>query len=222
MVIAIRKIFWPLLTVLIFVGVMAIWFKVGSKEKNLANDLAAMSHEISWLSYDIDGFDVTLHGFAPNKATRDNVVKEVQSFKNIGNVVSDIILLSDQTNNYLMFIVDEDGITVRGTIPVGVGRFRLINLISNERPGVMVYDELETGVMMPETFDKAFNYFLTILPEMETGVIEVKNGQVTTDYATLDKLKENSKLPEGMVLDTTCVWQRPQGGYWQNSCAEKK
>lgn len=217
---SIRKIFWPLATVLVFVGVMIIWFGVGDKEKHLSNDLAAISQETDWLSYDIDGFNVTLHGFAPDAAARDEVVEKVENLRNIGNVVSDISLLSEQKDNYLMFIVDEDGITVRGTIPVGVGRFNVINLISNEKPGVMVYDELETGVVIPENFERAFNFFLTVLPEMKTGVISVKNGQVTADYATLDRLTENAKLPTGMMLDSTCFWERPEGGYWQNSCDE--
>lgn len=216
----IRKFFWPLLTVVIFIGAMFLWFGVGGEEKHLSGDLIAISQETSWLSYDMDGFDVTLHGIAPDAQTRDSVIEKVKSLSNIGNVQSDITLLSEQKNNDLMFIVDEDGITVRGTMPIDMTRFKLINLISSKKPGMMVYDELDAGAILPEKFERAFSYFLTILPEMKSGVIAITNDQVTVDRATLNRLQKNAKLPEGMVLNSSCIWEKPDGGYWQNTCSE--
>ncbi|MBI0140296.1 hypothetical protein H3U94_05310, partial [Bartonella sp. W8125] len=153
----IRKFFWPSLTVIVFIIVMGLWFGIGGQERRLSNELQELGAQTKWLSYDVDGFDVTLHGYAPDKDARDSILAKVKAFRNIGNVDSDIILLSDQTNNYLMFIVDDDGITVRGTIPVGMARFTLINLISARKPGLMVYDELDTGAIMPEKFKQAFS-----------------------------------------------------------------
>ena len=220
----IRKFFWPSLTVIVFIIVMGLWFGIGGQERRLSNELQELGAQTKWLSYDIDGFDVTLHGYAPDKGARDSVLAKVKAFRNIGNVDSDIILLSDQTNNYLMFIVDDDGITVRGTIPVGMARFTLINLISARKPGLMVYDELDTGAIMPEKFKQAFSFFLNVLPLMKNGVIAVKDDQLTFDRVTLYKLKnsrnrdESIAIPTDFTIDETCVWDKPNGGYWQNPC----
>ena len=198
----IRKFFWPFITIAVFLVVMAVWFGVGGQEKQLSEELGQLSSETNWLSYDIDGFDVTLHGYAP-----------------------DIILLSDQTNNYLMLVVDEDSITIRGTIPIGLARFGLINEISAKKPGMMVYDELDTGAIMPEKFKQAFAFFLNVLPIMKSGVIAVKGDQLTFDRITLYKLKnpkntdENIAIPINFTIDETCIWDKPNGGYWQNPCA---
>lgn len=221
----IRKFFWPVCTVVIFLAVMALWFGVGGQERHLSNELSQLGSETNWLSYDIDGFNVTLHGYAPDVSARDSVLAKVKTFKNIGKVDSDIILLSEQKDNYLMFIVDEDGITVRGTIPVGMARFKLISLISAQRPGIMVYDELDSGGVMPEKFRQNFSFFLEVLPIMKTGVIAVKGDKITVDHITLyrlrddDKTKKTIKIPDGLKLDDNCVWDKPEGGYWQNPCS---
>ena len=220
----IRKFFWPSLTVIVFIIVMGLWFGIGGQERRLSNELQELGAQTKWLSYDVDGFDVTLHGYAPDKDARDSILAKVKAFRNIGNVDSDIILLSDQTNNYLMFIVDDDGITVRGTIPVGMARFTLINLISAQKPGLMVYDELDAGAIMPEKFKQAFSFFLNVLPLMKNGVIAVKDDQLTFDRVTLYKLKnsrnrdERIAIPTDFTIDETCVWDKPNGGYWQNPC----
>ncbi len=222
----IRKFFWPFITIAVFVVVMAVWFGVGRQEKHLSEELGQLRSETNWLSYDIDGFDVTLHGYAPDSGERDKVLAEVKALKNIGTVESDIILLSDQTNNYLMLVVDRDSITIRGTIPIGLARFGLINQISAKKPGIMVYDELDAGAIMPKKFNQAFHFFLDILPDMTTGVIAIKGDKVTLDRATLYKIKERQtssksiKIPENYQLDDTCIWDKPEGGYWQNSCSE--
>ena len=198
----IRKFFWPFITIAVFLVVMAVWFGIGGQEKHLSEELGQLSSKTNWLSYDIDGFDVTLHGYAP-----------------------DIILLSDQTNNYLMLVVDEDSITIRGTIPIGLARFGLINEISAKKPGMMVYDELDTGAIMPEKFKQAFAFFLNVLPIMKSGVIAVKGDQLTFDRITLYKLKnpkntdENVAIPINFTIDEACIWDKPNGGYWQNPCA---
>ncbi|CAM1627373.1 unnamed protein product [Bartonella apihabitans] len=222
----IRKFFWPFITIAVFVVVMAVWFGVGGQEKHLSEELGQLRSETNWLSYDIDGFDVTLHGYAPDSGERDKVLAKVKALKNIGTVESDIILLSDQTNNYLMLVVDQDSITIRGTIPIGLARFGLINQISAIKPGMMVYDELDVGAIMPEKFKQAFSFFLDILPDMTTGVIALKGDKLTLDRATLYKIKDrqtsdkNIKIPENYQLDDRCIWDKPEGGYWQNSCSE--
>ena len=221
----IRKFFWPFITIAVFLVVMAVWFGVGRQEKHLSEELGQLSSETNWLSYDIDGFDVTLHGYAPDSGERDRALAKVKALKNVGPVQSDIILLSDQTNNYLMLVVDEDSITIRGTIPIGLARFGLINEISAKKPGMMVYDELDTGAIMPEKFKQAFAFFLNVLPIMKSGVIAVKGDQLTFDRITLYKLKnpkntdENIVIPTDFTIDETCIWDKPNGGYWQNPCA---
>lgn len=223
----IRKFFWPVFTVLMFLAVMALWFGVGVQEKRLSYELSELSSETNWLSYDVDGFNVTLHGYAPDVSARDNVLAKVKAFKNIGKVESDIILLSEQKDNYLMFIVEEDSITVRGTVPVGMVRFKLINQISAERPGIMVYDELDAGGVMPEKFKQDFSFFLQVLPNMKTGIIAVKNDTITADRITLYKLKDDQntkktiKIPSVLKIDDNCVWDKPKGGYWQNPCSQQ-
>ena len=222
----IRKFFWPFITIAVFVVVMAVWFGIGGQEKHLSEELGQLCSETNWLSYDIDGFDVTLHGYAPDSGERDKVLAKVKALKNIGTVESDIILLSDQTNNYLMLVVDQDSITIRGTIPIGLARFGLINQISAIKPGMMVYDELDVGAIMPEKFKQAFSFFLDILPDMTTGVIALKGDKLTLDRATLYKIKDRQtsdksiKIPENYQLDDACIWDKPEGGYWQNSCSE--
>ena len=222
----IRKFFWPFITIAVFVVVMAVWFGVGGQEKHLSEELGQLRSETNWLSYDIDGFDVTLHGYAPDSGERDRALAKVKALKNVGTVQSDIILLSDQTNNYLMLVVDQDSITIRGTIPIGLARFGLINQISAIKPGMMVYDELDVGAIMPEKFKQAFSFFLDILPDMTTGVIALKGDKLTLDRATLYKIKDrqtsdkNIKIPESYQLDDRCIWDKPEGGYWQNSCSE--
>lgn len=223
----IRRFFWPVFTVVFFVAVMALWFGVGAQERHLSNELSELGSETNWLSYDVDGFNVTLHGYAPDVGTRDNVIAKVKALKNIGKVDSDIILLSEQKDNYLMFIVEEDNITVRGTIPVGMARFKLIGQISAERPGIMVYDELDAGGVMPEKFRQNFSFFLQVLPNMKTGIIAVKDNTITADRITLYKLKDDAKnkktikIPDGLELDDNCVWDKPEGGYWQNPCSQQ-
>lgn len=223
----IRKFFWPVFTVVIFLAVMALWFGVGAQERHLTNELSELSSETNWLSYDVEGFNVTLHGYAPDVGARDNVLAKVKALKNIGKVDSDIILLSEQKDSFLMFIVDDDGITVRGTMPVGMERFKLISLISAERPGVMVYDELDAGGTTPEKFRQNFSFFLQALPIIKTGIIAVKDNTITADRITLHKLKGDDnpnktiKIPDGFEIDDNCVWDKPEGGYWQNPCSQQ-
>ena len=222
----IRKFFWPFITIAAFVVVMAVWFGIGGQERHLSEELGQLRSETNWLSYDIDGFDVTLHGYAPDSGERDKVLAKVKALKNVGTVESDIILLSDQTNNYLMLVVDQDSVTIRGTIPIGLARFALINQISAIKPGMMVYDELDVGAIMPEKFKQAFSFFLNILPDMTMGVIALKGDKLTLDRATLYKIKDRQtsdksiKIPENYQLDDACIWDKPEGGYWQNSCSE--
>ncbi|WP_295968348.1 hypothetical protein [uncultured Bartonella sp.] len=222
----IRKFFWPSLTVIVFIIVMGLWFGIGGQERHLSNELKELGAETNWFSFDVDGFNVTVHGYAPDKAARDNMVAKVKALKHVQNVESDIVILSEQKNDYLMFIVDEDGITVRGTIPVGLARFKLTNLISAQRPGMMVYDEMDTGAVMPEKFQRAFTFFLKVLPIMNTGVIAVKGDKLTVDRVTLYKLKnaqdkdKSLQLPENYQIDEACIWDKTNGGYWENSCAE--
>lgn len=222
----IRKFFWPSLTVIVFIIVMGLWFGIGGQERHLSNELKELGAETNWFSFDVDGFNVTVQGYAPDKAARDNMVAKVKALKHVQNVESDIVILSEQKNDYLMFIVDEDGITVRGTIPVGLARFKLTNLISAQKPGMMVYDEMDTGAVMPEKFQRAFTFFLKVLPIMNTGVIAVKGDKLTVDRVTLYKLKnaqdkdKSLQLPENYQIDEACIWDKPNGGYWENSCAE--
>ena len=73
-----------------------------------------------------------------------------------------------------------------------------------------------------------FAFFLDILPDMTTGVIALKGDKLTLDRATLYKIKDrqtsdkNIKIPENYQLDDRCIWDKPEGGYWQNSCSEWK
>ena len=213
-----RKIFWPLITLVFFLSVMTVWFAVGGQERKLNSELSEYIMQNNWLSYDVKGKDVVLYGLAPDAKTRDHLINDIKNIPAVGNVYSEITLPKKIDNNSLTFLVDDDGITLRGAIPADIDRFALINRVEQKKSGTMVYDEMDVGSNGSNELNLFADYVINLLPEMKAGVIEFKNGHVTADAATYNMLLKNHKLPDGLVTDKNCVWQKVEGNFWQNPC----
>lgn len=213
-----RKMFWPLLTVAVFMAVMIIWFGAGRAERQLSNELAVLITQNNWFSYDVKGRNVILRGLAPDANTRDRIIATVRSMKNVGRVSSEIVLPKQNGEGSITIIIDDDSVILRGTIPATIDRFALINAVESKKPGMMVYDEMDSGTASNEPFARQIYAIADILPEIKNGVLQLVDNHLRVDADTLAIVKNLHALPDGVILDSECLWKKQQNEGWNNGC----
>lgn len=170
------------------------WVAAGAIEEISAKDVRTELDRdaLTWADVDTDGLHVFLIGTAPNEAAR------FQALSAAGRVV-DTARVIDQIDIYdtdkiapprfsIELLRNDTGVSLIGLLPAATNREQLMGDITRAVPEAPLSDFLEVAdYPVPEGWDDALDYAVSILEDLDRSKISIEAGSVTVKGAVANE-----------------------------------
>lgn len=170
------------------------WVAAGAIEEISAKDVRTELDRdaLTWADVDTDGLHVFLIGNAPNEAAR------FQALSAAGRVV-DTARVIDQIDIYdtdkiapprfsIELLRNDTGVSLIGLLPAATNREQLLEDITRAVPEAPLSDFLEVAdYPVPEGWDDALDYAVSILEVLDRSKISIEAGSVTVKGAVANE-----------------------------------
>ncbi len=170
------------------------WVAAGAIEEISAKDVRTELDRdaLTWADVDTDGLHVFLIGNAPNEAAR------FQALSAAGRVV-DTARVIDQIDIYdtdkiapprfsIELLRNDIGVSLIGLLPAATNREQLLEDITRAVPEAPLSDFLEVAdYPVPEGWDDALDYAVSILEVLDRSKISIEAGSVTVKGAVANE-----------------------------------
>lgn len=170
------------------------WVAAGAVEEISAKDVRTELDRdaLTWADVDTDGLHVFLIGTAPNEAAR------FQALSAAGRVV-DTARVIDQIDIYdtdkiapprfsIELLRNDTGVSLIGLLPAATNREQLLEDITRAVPEAPLSDFLEVAdYPVPEGWDDALDYAVSILEVLDRSKISIEAGSVTVKGAVANE-----------------------------------
>lgn len=170
------------------------WVAAGAIEEISAKDVRTELDRdaLTWADVDTDGLHVFLIGTAPNEAAR------FQALSAAGRVV-DTARVIDQIDIYdtdkiapprfsIELLRNDIGVSLIGLLPAATNREQLLEDITRAVPEAPLSDFLEVAdYPVPEGWDDALDYAVSILEVLDRSKISIEAGSVTVKGAVANE-----------------------------------
>lgn len=170
------------------------WVAAGAIEEISAKDVRTELDRdaLTWADVDTDGLHVFLIGNAPNEAAR------FQALSAAGRVV-DTARVIDQIDIYdtdkiapprfsIELLRNDIGVSLIGLLPAATNREQLLEDIARAVPEAPLSDFLEVAdYPVPEGWDDALDYAVSILEVLDRSKISIEAGSVTVKGAVANE-----------------------------------
>lgn len=194
-----RRLFWPMLTTIIFFSVMALWFCLGAITSKLTDNIEELLVDKIWATYDLDGRDVVIRGIAATENLESDILIRTAAIPGIASVTDEVIVPPLKSPFQLSLKKTSDTITVKGDFPVEFDRFSILDMMDG-----IVIDEAGNARGADKNFANWLNYAVEQIQQLQSGeVILIDNMASINGTVASKKLKddiETKALPAGLTL----------------------
>lgn len=196
-----RRLFWPLLTTIIFFSVMALWFCLGKMTTQLTNEVENLLTDKIWATYDLDGRDLTIRGIAATENIESDVLTKAAAIWGIASVTDEVIVPPLKTPFQFILEKNDDNIVVKGDFPVEFDRFAILDNMDG-----VVIDQAGNARGADDKFAEWINYAVAQIQQLKSGEIILSDDVITINGITkndgAEKAIKDLSLPNGLKLQS--------------------
>ncbi|SHI02723.1 OmpA family protein [Marivita hallyeonensis] len=164
----------------------AAWFSVDAVEDTSERAVRTELDRdaLTWADVDTNGLQVFLIGTAPTEAARFQALSAAGRVVDTARVIDQIDIIDTDGIAPPRFSIEmlrsDSGISLIGLLPLATDRDQLIRDISRAVPDAPVSDLLEIAdYPVPEGWDDALEYSVSVLDDLERSKISVEAGRVS-------------------------------------------
>jgi OOP family OmpA-OmpF porin len=164
----------------------AAWFSAGVIEESSKDAVRTELDRdaLTWADVDTYGLQVFLIGTAPTEAARFQALSAAGRVVDSARVIDQIDIVDTDNMTPPRFSVEmlrnDSGISLIGLLPAGTDRDQMVADIQRAVPAAPVSDLLEVAdYPVPEGWDDALSYAVSVLSELERSKISVEAGRVS-------------------------------------------
>lgn len=194
-----RRLFWPLLTTIIFFSVMVLWFCLGAMTTQLTHQVEDLLIDEAWASYDLTGRKLVIRGIAPDENVENNILNLARAIPGIASVSDEVITTPLKKPFQLILEKNINTIIIKGYFPVTLDRFEFFDTLDS-----IVVDQAENARGANEHFSDWLDYALEQINQLQSGTIILEDNIISIDaVATSKAVKENitnRPLPTGLLI----------------------
>ena len=207
---------WPGVIATVFLTVLALWFRTGAIESDLAAKIAHAHGNGHWASVTIDGRDVTLSGTAPDADMQAEAVRLARQALGVRHV-ADRTGLARLADPYRFSAVKTaQGVTLSGHFPQPMAHEAVKEAAARIFPGLAVVDELALARGAPDGYTSQAEFAMIQLSRLVEGAATVTGGQLAVEgraagpvaWADLER-DLAGVLPAGLQLHSMTVEPAP-------------
>lgn len=203
---------WPGLIATVFLTVLALWFRTGTIESDLAAKIAQAHGNGHWAVVTIDGRDVTLSGTAPDAAMHDEALSLARSALGVRQVLDRTELARLAEPYRFSAVKDEAGVTLSGHYPQAMAHAVVKEVAAQMFPGLAVTDELTLARGAPDAYTSQAEFAMAQLARMAEGAVMVTGDRMTVRgraagpaaYADMER-DLAGVLPAGLHLESVDI-----------------
>ncbi|UXN07201.1 hypothetical protein [Bartonella sp. HY761] len=196
-----RRLFWPLLTTIIFFSVMALWFCLGAMTTQLTNEVENLLTDKIWATYDLDGRDLTIRGIAATENIESDVLAKAAAIWGIASVTDEVIVPPLKAPFEFILEKNDDTITIKGDFPVEFDRFAILDNMD----GVVV-DQAGNARGADEKFAEWLHYAAAQIQQLKSGEIILSDDVITINgiakNGDAEKAIKDLSIPNGLKLQS--------------------
>lgn len=176
------------------VSLGAAWFSAGIVEESSENAVRTELDRdaLTWADVDTNGLQVFLFGTAPTEAARFQALSAAGRVVDTARVIDQIDIVDSGNIEPPRFSIEmlrnDGGVSLIGLLPSDTDREQLLADIRRAVPDVPVADLLEVAdYPVPEGWDPALLYSISVLRELERSKISVEAGSVAIKGAAANE-----------------------------------
>lgn len=172
----------------------AAWVAAGAVEETSQRAIRTELDRdaLTWADVDTNGLQVFLIGTAPTEADRFQALSAAGRVVDSARVIDQIDIVDTDGIAAPRFSIEvlrnDAGVSLIGLLPAGTDRQQLIDDISRAVPDAPLSDFLEVAdYPVPDGWDDALNYAVSVLRVLDRSKISIKAGQVTVKGAVANE-----------------------------------
>lgn len=170
------------------------WVAAGAIEEISAKDVRTELDRdaLTWADVDTDGLHVFLIGTAPNEAARFQALSAAGRVVDTARVIDQIDIYDTDKIEPPRFSIEllrnDTGVSLIGLLPAATNREQLMGDITRAVPEAPLSDFLEVAdYPVPEGWDDALDYAVSILEDLDRSKISIEAGSVTVKGAVANE-----------------------------------
>ncbi|MFP1631527.1 BON domain-containing protein [Zhengella sp. ZM62] len=177
---------WPGIIATVFLTALALWFRAGTIESDLAANIAHALGNGHWATIAIEGRDVTVSGIAPDEDLRAEALRLVRDAGGV-RAVHDRTELAGRAEPYRFSAVkNATGIVLAGHFPQVDAHAAVTGAAAEAFPGFAVTDTMTLARGAPDGYTSQAEFALAQLARLATGEVDVTGDRLSVKGRAAD------------------------------------
>lgn len=206
--------FWPGWVCTLALTALALWFGVKPLEAELLQRSQIALQPYDWVSFSIEGRDLTLRGIAPDEAAQTSALDAAAKIEGVREIDNFTSLLPLAVPYVFQIEKNDDGIIIGGHVPTSQLRDELMLIMEGHIDSKIVMDEMALARGQPENYAALVKFAVSLSSFLKSGKIALIDMRLNIDgdannrldYDRLQKELNNS-LPQGIEIGQRFIAQ---------------
>ncbi|MAW87142.1 MAG: hypothetical protein CMJ42_11490 [Phyllobacteriaceae bacterium] len=177
---------WPGIIATVFLTALALWFRAGAIESDLAARIAHALGNGHWAAITLDGRDVTVSGIAPDEDLRAETLRLVHEAGGV-RAVHDRTELAGRAEPYRFSAVKNDaGVVLAGHFPQADAHAAVAGAAAETFPAFAVTDTMTLARGAPDGYTSQAEFALVQLSRLAMGEVDVTGDRLSVKGRAAD------------------------------------